>query len=90
MYGSNFLKLKIPQIHTFIKSQNLRPELAATSILQTAIRVSGGQIRNALQEKLLAIKFLLIKERVHPLSIRTLRGKGDRVGTERERTSWCN
>jgi hypothetical protein len=30
-----------------------------------------------------------MNERVHPLSIRTLRGKAENAGTEMERSSWC-
>jgi len=52
------------------------------------LSVIGGLIGNALQEEEFIKRVWSIKERVHPLSIRTLIGKSDNVGTEIERTSW--
>jgi len=37
-----------------------------------------------------SIKCWLMKEQVHPLSIRTFKGTSDTIGTEKERTSWCD
>jgi hypothetical protein len=54
------------------------------------LSVIGGRVGNALQEELLSNKFWSINEQVHPLSIRTLIGEEDKVGTRRERTSWCD